>query len=341
MKTLKHSSPYSNRLALLHRPAKAVRAVAFAAAFAALSAPFFNPTTLTAATTYYWDPSLADTGTGSGGTGTWNTTTANWFSGTADVTWPNTTSYLSDFAGAAGTVTLGSAITTAGLVFGTTGYTLATSTFTLSVGTSGIDTSALTSGTTTINQAITLVGSQNWTAGTGHTLAIGALVTVGANALTFTDTGVSTTATGTGLTSLSAGLNAANTSAKVNFNGIVNWTAGTGVFGSSTTSSNFIGVANGSAGTFNMSGGTITSYQGTGYSFFIGSAATGAMAISAGSFTLSTNTAVFIGDGYNGASGVAATGTLTLSGTGSFSTGTTTGSFYLGNVSAAASARST
>ena len=61
------------------------------------------------ATTYTWDP--AGNGLGSGGMGIWNTTSSELYTGTADTTWPNTTSYVVDFAGTAGTVTLGSAIT--------------------------------------------------------------------------------------------------------------------------------------------------------------------------------------------------------------------------------------
>ncbi len=88
-----------------------------------------------------------------GGTGTWDTTTTNWWNGSTDVAWAtNTISGDSAvFAGTAGTVTLGTNINALGLTFNTTGYTIAGSTFTLALGTGGIDASALSSGTTTIS----------------------------------------------------------------------------------------------------------------------------------------------------------------------------------------------
>ncbi len=300
------------------------------------------------AATYSWDGGTANiTGTSDGvsqgGAGTWSTSIANWDpgAGLTDVGWPTNTGNLAYFGGTAGAVTTVGSLSVGGMLFGTAGYTIGTGATSFTLGTLGIDTSALTSGTTTINQALTTGNNATLTTGSGHTLALGGLITAGGTStntytLTFTNTGATTTTLGTGQTNLTGGLNAANNYAKVNFNGNVNWSAGTGTFGSSTTTSNYIGIGSGTAGTFTMTGGTITSYQGSGYSFFIGSGATGAMNISTGSFTLGTNTAVYIGNGYDNTTvghGGTATGTLTLSGTGSFSTGTTTGSFYLGNVS--------
>jgi len=65
------------------------------------------------------------------GTGVWDTTTANWFDGTNDVVWPNTTNDTAIFgagSGAAGTVTVGaSGVTANSITFNAPGsgnYTL-------------------------------------------------------------------------------------------------------------------------------------------------------------------------------------------------------------------------
>ena len=68
------------------------------------------------------------TGTASGGTGTWDTTTLNWFDGTLghpDVAWPNTGTDTANFGGTAGAVTVGTGITAGTINFATAGYTIA------------------------------------------------------------------------------------------------------------------------------------------------------------------------------------------------------------------------
>src|SRR5258708_4469834 len=73
------------------------------------------------AQTYTWDPTLSGTASG-GGAGTWNTATANWFNGVADVPWPGGTN-LAVFGGASGglvTVAPGG-VSAGGLTFNTTG----------------------------------------------------------------------------------------------------------------------------------------------------------------------------------------------------------------------------
>jgi fibronectin-binding autotransporter adhesin len=75
------------------------------------------------AQTYNWDP--AGNGTLSGGTGTWDTSSAFWFNGTTDVAWPGG-SNVAVFGGTMGTVTLApGGITAGGLTINTTGYTIA------------------------------------------------------------------------------------------------------------------------------------------------------------------------------------------------------------------------
>jgi autotransporter-associated beta strand protein len=70
------------------------------------------------------------------GIGTWNTTTANWGASTGGPytgsIWSNATPDAAFFEGTAGTVSLGEAITAAGLTFTTTGYTVTGNTLTLS-----------------------------------------------------------------------------------------------------------------------------------------------------------------------------------------------------------------
>jgi hypothetical protein len=76
-----------------------------------------------------WDANGAVPGTG--GSGTWNTSTALWFNGSSFQNWNNATLDDAAFGGTAGTVTLGVAITAHNLTFDTSGYTLTGSTLTL------------------------------------------------------------------------------------------------------------------------------------------------------------------------------------------------------------------
>jgi autotransporter-associated beta strand protein len=93
------------------------------------------------AATFYWDSDVtaagnnATTGAGLGGTGNWDTSTANWWNSTNDVAWPNVNTANTDlaiFSGAfpslgipaASTVTLSSGIFANSLSFVRSGYTL-------------------------------------------------------------------------------------------------------------------------------------------------------------------------------------------------------------------------
>ena len=76
-----------------------------------------------------WDPtgSLTSTGSGSGGSGTWDTGTSYnwWLSGTADSQWTDTTGVnTAVFGGAAGTVTVSGNNAANAITFNTAGYTL-------------------------------------------------------------------------------------------------------------------------------------------------------------------------------------------------------------------------
>ena len=69
-----------------------------------------------------------------GGDGTWDLATQNWATtsgGPVDYTWLNNSNERANFGNTAGTVTLGTGITTFGVNFATTGYTITGNTLTL------------------------------------------------------------------------------------------------------------------------------------------------------------------------------------------------------------------
>jgi autotransporter-associated beta strand protein len=118
-----------------------------------------------------WDPARTPA-TPSGGTGTWDLASSFWSDNGVSKLWTDTTGQtdIATFGGTAGTVTLGSNIAAKGLFFSTPGYALSGSTLTL--GPSGIDASALDSGTTTISCNLTLATGQTWSSAAGSTLAL-------------------------------------------------------------------------------------------------------------------------------------------------------------------------
>ncbi|MEZ0259268.1 MAG: autotransporter-associated beta strand repeat-containing protein, partial [Chthoniobacter sp.] len=79
--------------------------------------------------------------TGLGGTGTWDTTNLRWWDGASasDQAWVNANSDTAVFAGAAGTVTLGTPITVGNLTFNTSGYTITGSALTMTGGVISVD----------------------------------------------------------------------------------------------------------------------------------------------------------------------------------------------------------
>lgn len=75
--------------------------------------------------TLYWDPNASKASPGSGGSGTWALNSLNWWwGGNTNAGW-NSGGDNAVFAGAAGTVMLGSAITVGNLTFQTAGYNIA------------------------------------------------------------------------------------------------------------------------------------------------------------------------------------------------------------------------
>ena len=100
-----------------------------------------------------WD-SDANAGNGAnGGTGTWNTTTTNWFNGASDVAWPNVATNYDQaiLGGTAGTVTLGASLTAGKLQFDTSNYTLSgTSDLTLNINATGDDAFVVSNGVSNV-----------------------------------------------------------------------------------------------------------------------------------------------------------------------------------------------
>lgn len=101
------------RITLAHFPAR----------FLAVSALLIVATGSACAATLWWDGGAADLGSdgdgaSQGGSGTWNTAVTNWDAGAQPyVAWVNANNDTAVFGGAAGTVSLGAAITVGGLQF--------------------------------------------------------------------------------------------------------------------------------------------------------------------------------------------------------------------------------
>jgi len=118
----------------------------------------------------YWD--VNGTSLGSGGTGTWNTTSPFWSPNNDGVSgpysaWNNAALYDAYFGGTAGTVTLGGAMTAHNLTFQTDGYTLTGGSLTLG-GTT--PTLSVTAGNTTIGSSISSTSGLIKVGGGGLTL---------------------------------------------------------------------------------------------------------------------------------------------------------------------------
>ncbi len=78
----------------------------------------------------YWDPGFSEASPGSGGSGSWDSSSTNWFIGSTDAKWVSNN--VANFSGNPGTVTLNANETADGLTFNTSGYTIVgTSTLTL------------------------------------------------------------------------------------------------------------------------------------------------------------------------------------------------------------------
>ena len=171
-------------------PRPLVRSLSGFVTAAAICAALFAGASSGNAATLYWDTdgsttgNSSSTGLGLGGTGTWDTSTSNWWSGSALGAWNNSNNDTAVFWGTAGTVTLGSGITVGGLQFNTSGYTVtgnATNTLTLAGTTPGV---TLGSGVSLASVNAVLAGSAGMAFNGGSDA--GTLFLNGANANTYT-----------------------------------------------------------------------------------------------------------------------------------------------------------
>jgi autotransporter-associated beta strand protein len=157
--------------------------------------------------TVYWDNdgvaagSRLTTGTGLGGSGTWNATVRKWYNGSAEVPWVNGANAA--FWGAAGTVTISGAHSVNSLLFKSTGYTLTSGTITLAGPSITVEAGA----TATINTPIS--GAEGLIKTGGGTLHFGAANTyTGATTVTagiLNVVNAAGSATGAGMVTIGAG----------------------------------------------------------------------------------------------------------------------------------------
>ncbi len=280
--------PFASRFARLNSLAAAISAL--------LAAHSANAGSLA------WDGSGVGTAGAQGGVGNWDTTTANWWNGAADVVWPSTgTDNDGVFGGAAGTVTV-VGVTANDIAFNTTGYTISGGTLTLN-GT----TPTLTTGSGVSATISSVIAGSAGLAKAGA----GMLTLSGVN----TYTGATSVATGGTLSiSQDANLSSAPASALLGLGNLVLDDTGTLATTSSFTLNPNRGINVGrtsgiGAGTFDVATGTILTFGG-----------------------------VIASNGASSTGGLtkAGTGTLVLSGANSY-TGTTTvtaGTLKLGSASA-------
>jgi fibronectin-binding autotransporter adhesin len=108
---------------------------------------------------------------GAGGAGTWNTTSSNWYNGTANTNWNSATPDSAIFGGTAGTVTLGAPITVSNITFNTGGYTIAGSNLTLSSSTITANANATISSVLAGTTGLTLAGAGTMTLSGANTFS--------------------------------------------------------------------------------------------------------------------------------------------------------------------------
>jgi autotransporter-associated beta strand protein len=226
----------------------------------------------------YWDPGFSNASPGSGGNGSWDSSSTNWFIGSSDTKWASNN--VASFAGTAGTVTLNANETADGLTFTTSGYvitntngvsvlTLAgTPIITVPGGTAEIDcTLAGTAGLTESGSGtLTLGGANTYTGPTA--IASGcSLVLSRANAYTGATTiGSGATLTITGSGNLAGGSypgNIANSGGALVYNSSVSQVLSGIISGSGTLTQDGPGLLtlsglNTFTGGITISGGTLT-----------------------------------------------------------------------------------
>ena len=226
-----------------------------------------------------WDVNGAAVGTG--GTGTWDTTTASWFNGSTFVTWSAVAFDNAIFNGTAGTVTLGVPIRAHNLTFNTTGYTVAGGTLTLGGTTPTITTGAgMTAGISSV-----LAGTAGLaTAGTGTLVLSGAntytgATTINAGTLQYGSNNVIPDASAVTVRGVGAGV-----TATLDLNGFSDTIASLTLGGTGSTTTSAANVSTGS-GTLTLNG-NIT-YLGTGNP--LGSTISGNLDLAGATRTITVN----------------------------------------------------
>jgi fibronectin-binding autotransporter adhesin len=281
---------------------------------------------LHAAVNYNWDPTMTATTSG-GGAGTWDKTTADWYT-TSDVVWADGNTAIFGGSLGGGTVNLAVPISANAINFNSGGYTIAangTNTLTLTNNGGGGITAAIYSntggGTNTISGPL-IIGAagasivQYWDVVTGDTLNLTGAVSNGGNGILIATGGGNYNFSGTAFTPYKFSISGGSTFSS---SGTVSLSA----------AGTYTGVGDGGTGTLNVTNGSFTTaatmFLGTGSTS--GNINTGTVNLTNG--TITTGNTVNIGDGYsNNSSDV---GVINISG-GTFSTGATAGSIRLGNL---------
>ncbi len=314
------------------------------------------------AATLTWDAD-GTAGGATGGAGTWDTSSLLWNNAGTMIVWNNAGGHVALFGGTGGTVTLGEAITAAGLTFSADGYLLDGNGHTLTLnGTVSVTTAGQTAvlkGAITSASSITFNGAGNLTLDATSTLTGGGnLSKYGSGTLTLggTMTDMGTLTFGGGVVTLSgsftrstyssaAGLSVSSGTLNVTGTlGTASITTGQTEFkGNSVT--NFSGTAflSGSGSTFRVGEGTSATVNITAGSVTLGSSsagfvlgrgattAQGILNLSGGTLNVTSSTSVIrIGAGYSNTE-VGGASVLTISGTGWMETGTGTGTILLGS----------
>lgn len=320
------------------------------------------------AATLTWD-SDGTVGGGTGGPGTWDTTSLLWNNAGTMTAWANAGGHVAVFGGTAGTVTLGTAVTASGLTFNSTGYTLAGNGNTVSlsgnilVPTTGHAATLQTNITATAGLSFAIVGDVTVAAGYEINAGGFSFGKSGAGKLT-----MAASVTNAGIFAISAGVMDLSGSYIANAYGVngASFTVSggtlnvTGTIGSSAVPTgqtafsgnsvtNFSGTAymSGGASTFRVGEGTNATVNVTAGTLTIGASsgglvlgrsssnARGFLNISGGSMVVTASSNVVrIGASYSDAEttgGGAGASVMTLSGTGLFDTVTSTGTILLGS----------
>ncbi len=324
--------------------------------FSIVLASSLNAATLT------WDAD-GTVGAPTGGAGTWDTSSLLWNNAGTMIAWNNAGGHVALFGGTGDTVTLGEAITAAGLTFSADGYLLDGNGQTLTLnGTVSVTTAGQTAvlkGAIASTSNITFSGAGNSTLDTSSTLTGGGSISkIGTGTLTLggtmTDMGALTFSGGVATLSGSytrstyiGGASLSVSSGTLNVTGTLGTaaapTAQSAFSGNSVT--NFSGTAfiSGASSTFrigevssatvNITAGSVTVGSSSG-GLVLGRSTTtaqGTLNLSGGTLNVtSTANRIRIGAGYADTE-VGGASVLTISGTGWMETGTGTGTILLGS----------